>query len=295
MRKTASVAIAVAMAATLAGCAGGNESEDKTQQQEQQVVEQESSSDKTTVGQYEEYIAKMSDGTMGSINGQISEMVDLAISGDTDGIRKLYEKLDESCSYIIDMENVPKEADETHGYASDAARYYRLAGLELCQAADNYDKPSTANTHIDKATEYIGNATEYLNKSGDALSRATEKVLGKSSTGSTPASAPSGKEQSKPSATVSQSNALRAANSYLDVMGFSRSGLISQLEYEGYMTDDATYAADNCGADWNEQAARSAKEYMDLTAFSRTRLIEQLEYVGYTPEQAAYGAASVGL
>lgn len=42
-------------------------------------------------------------------------------------------------------------------------------------------------------------------------------------------------------------------------MPFSYTGLIEQLEYEQYSHDDAVYAADNCGADWNEQAAKKHK------------------------------------
>ncbi len=94
--------------------------------------------------------------------------------------------------------------------------------------------------------------------------------------------------------TVGQSNALSSARSYLDTMAFSYSGLIEQLEYEGYSTEDATYAADNCDADWNEQAAKSAQSYLDTMSFSRSGLIEQLKYGGFTQEQAEYGVSSVG-
>ncbi|OBA78917.1 hypothetical protein A5633_17565 [Mycolicibacterium elephantis] len=77
--------------------------------------------------------------------------------------------------------------------------------------------------------------------------------------------------------------------------GFSRQGLIRQLKYEGFSTEDATYAVDHITVDWFEQAARSAKDYMEMSGFSRQGLIEQLEYEGYTPAQAVYGAAAVGL
>ena len=95
--------------------------------------------------------------------------------------------------------------------------------------------------------------------------------------------------------TTSQKNALRSAKQYLDVMPFSYTGLIKQLEYEKYSHEDAVYAADNCGADWNEQAAKAAKDYLDVMSFSRQGLIEQLEYEGYTHEQAVFGVNSVGL
>ena len=77
-------------------------------------------------------------------------------------------------------------------------------------------------------------------------------------------------------------------------MAFSYSGLIEQLEFEGYTNSDATYAANNCGADWYEQAALSAKTYLNAMPFSRDGLIEQLQYEGFTYEQAAYGAEQNG-
>ena len=97
-----------------------------------------------------------------------------------------------------------------------------------------------------------------------------------------------------PSLTLGQKNALATAKSYLNSGAFSHSGLIGQLEYEGYSIEDATYAADNCGADWNEQAGKSAKEYMDYDSFSRSGLIDQLIYEGFTQEQAEYGVTQVG-
>jgi hypothetical protein len=71
---------------------------------------------------------------------------------------------------------------------------------------------------------------------------------------------------------------------------FSRSGLIDQLEYEGFSTADATYAVDSLTVNWNEQAALSAKQYLEMTPFSKSGLIEQLEYEGFTSAQAEYGA-----
>ena len=95
------------------------------------------------------------------------------------------------------------------------------------------------------------------------------------------------------SATSGERNALSKAYDYLDFMAFSYSGLIEQLEFEGFSTSEATYAADNCGADWNEQAAKKAREYLDFMSFSRSGLIEQLEFEGFTRSQAEYGVNAV--
>jgi len=94
--------------------------------------------------------------------------------------------------------------------------------------------------------------------------------------------------------TLGKQNALAKANDYLSFMAFSHSGLIEQLEYEGFTTEEATYGADNCGADWNEQAARKAKNYLDVMSFSRASLIDQLKYDGFTSAQAEYGVTAAG-
>ena len=95
--------------------------------------------------------------------------------------------------------------------------------------------------------------------------------------------------------TMGQKNALGSAESYLSFTAFSRSGLISQLEFEGYSTEDATFAVDNCGADWNEQAVKKAAQYLEYSSFSRDGLISQLEFEGFTHEQAVHGVEENGL
>ncbi len=66
---------------------------------------------------------------------------------------------------------------------------------------------------------------------------------------------------------MGQKNALGKAESYLSFSAFSYQGLIEQLEYEQFSHEDAVYAADNCGADWNEQAAKKAESYLDFSSF----------------------------
>lgn len=99
-------------------------------------------------------------------------------------------------------------------------------------------------------------------------------------------------QQYKP--TIGETNALNKAYQYLNVMAFSRSGLIAQLEYDGFSTAEATYAADNCYEDWNEQAASKAEQYLSIMGFSKEGLISQLEHDGFTREQAVYGAEQNG-
>lgn len=70
--------------------------------------------------------------------------------------------------------------------------------------------------------------------------------------------------------------------------------LVGQLEFEGYTHEEATFAADNCGADWNEQAAKCAQNYLEYSSFSRQGLIDQLVFEGFTYEQAEYGVSAAG-
>ncbi len=81
----------------------------------------------------------------------------------------------------------------------------------------------------------------------------------------------------------------------IQLHSFSRSGLIDQLEYEGFTTAEATLAVDYLDVDWNEQAWEKAEEYLNYTSFSRSSLIDQLEYEGFTHEQAVYGVDEAGL
>lgn len=101
-------------------------------------------------------------------------------------------------------------------------------------------------------------------------------------------------EAPKPVYTLAQQNAIRQAQAYLDFSGFSRVGLIGQLEYEGYSTEDATFGADNAGADWNAEAAEKAASYLEFTSFSRQGLYDQLVYEGFTDAEIEFGLAAVG-
>jgi hypothetical protein len=97
-------------------------------------------------------------------------------------------------------------------------------------------------------------------------------------------------DPSRSKITAAMENAIDTASSYLDYSAFSRTGLIGQLEYEGYATADATFAVDYLKVNWNEQAFESAKNYLDYSSFSLSGLIDQLVYEGFTYEQASYGA-----
>ena len=97
-----------------------------------------------------------------------------------------------------------------------------------------------------------------------------------------------------------QQNAVRSAQQYLNMTGFSRKGLIEQLSSgagEGYSVADATAAVDSLSVDWNENAAKSARQYLNMSGFSCKGLIGQLSSSAgsnYTVAQATYGAREAG-
>lgn len=142
----------------------------------------------------------------------------------------------------------------------------------------------SGSTNTSNSTTSTNNTNSTKNTSTSTSTTNTNSNKSTSTTSSTASS----------TTTTGERNALSKAKSYLEFMAFSYSGLIEQLEYEGFSSSEAKYGADNCGADWNEQAAKKAKSYIDTMSFSKSGLIEQLEYEGFTKEQAEYGASAVG-
>jgi hypothetical protein len=92
-------------------------------------------------------------------------------------------------------------------------------------------------------------------------------------------------------ASTSCSQATRMAKSYLSSQSFSKSGLVEQLEYEGFSRSEARCGVSYSGANWLTQAVKTARSYLRSQAFSRTGLIEQLEFEGFTHYQAVFGVS----
>lgn len=147
------------------------------------------------------------------------------------------------------------------------------------------DTPAVEETEDAEATEAEAAEAE----AAEAEARAAEAAEAEA------AEADAEQNAEQPSMTMAQQNAVRAAENYLDFSGFSRTGLIEQLEFEDYSTEDATMAVDSLDIDYNAEAAESAQNYLEFSAFSRQGLIEQLMFEGYTAEQATYGVDQTGL
>jgi hypothetical protein len=154
-------------------------------------------------------------------------------------------------------------------------------------------------------------ATTTQSQPAAAPSSAAEKSSAPAPAASSPAvkpapAPPTSKAQAPPPAptkdpTAGQLNALRSAQNYLDIKGFSRAGLIAQLSSaygDQFSVADSTWAVDHVGADWNEQAVRAGKAYLELKGFSRLGLIDQLSSAygdQFTRKQATYAADKLGL
>jgi Host cell surface-exposed lipoprotein len=115
---------------------------------------------------------------------------------------------------------------------------------------------------------------------------------------SLPSSAPpSSAPPAAPQYTGSQQSAIQDAQSYLSTQpGFSKQGLIAQLEYDKFSHADAAFAVNHITVNWKQQAAADAHNYMSTQGgFSCGGMVSQLEFDKFTPAQAAYGASAVGL
>jgi Host cell surface-exposed lipoprotein len=102
-------------------------------------------------------------------------------------------------------------------------------------------------------------------------------------------------------ATLSQQNALKSAEQYLQTTAFSEAGLIEQLSSEDgskFPHADAVFAVEHLHVNWNEQAVKAAEEYLKTSSFSCQGLTEQLSSEDgskFTAAQAEYAANKVGL
>lgn len=91
-----------------------------------------------------------------------------------------------------------------------------------------------------------------------------------------------------------KADALSWAKKAISTFSYSREALIQMLSQE-YPSEAVTYAVDNCGADWNEQAVNQAKIYISMMGYSYIDLVDALEIAEkFTHEQAVFGADNCG-
>ena len=169
---------------------------------------------------------------------------------------------------------------EFEGYSNESATY----AVDNCGANWNDQAVKMAKNYLSFSSYSKIDLIEQLEFEGFTREQAE---YGVNQTGYGDNSLDSGKSMEK-------TNALAAAKNYLSFSAFSYKGLIEQLEFEGYSNESATYAVDNCGANWNDQAVKMAKNYLSFSSYSKIDLIEQLEFEGFTREQAEYGVSQNG-
>ena len=195
-------------------------------------------------------------------------------------------------SYTYDLQNgalVEKESET-------AAKKQYIASMldENTFILNEYDPVTGKAKAGDHPYLFVkqGTISQYIANNKTPVKSKTGSQAGSSSNKNTGPTARTGKTDMA-GASSGEKNALKKALQYLDYTAFSYSGLIEQLEFEGFTHSEAAYGADHCGADWNEQAAKKAKQYLDYSPFSRSELIDQLVFEGFTRQQAEYGVSKV--
>ncbi len=149
-----------------------------------------------------------------------------------------------------------------------------------------YSKDTDGDRVADQVDDFPRDAEYHTDTDGDRVADSVDAFPG---------------DPSRSKITLAMENALESAFNYLDLSGFSRLGLINQLssEYgEGYKVEDATWAVDQTGADWNKEAVEAARNYLSFTSFSRQGLIDQLSSAygeQFTIEEATYAVNKIGL
>jgi Host cell surface-exposed lipoprotein len=168
------------------------------------------------------------------------------------------------------------------------------------QAADAYTPTPGTISYLKDAS---GNKCIALDSNGYCPGDDPPAASAPAPAASAPAPAASTPPPAAPQYTVSQQQAIDAADNYLAMgSGFSRAGLIQQLSSQygsGFSVSDATFAVDHVTVDWYQQAVLSAQNYMSAEpGWSCSGLVQQLDsqYGGqFTLAQAEHGARSVGL
>jgi len=182
----------------------------------------------------------------------------------------------------------PELAGNAQTVATDKAQ-----SAEEIAATDAAEAAQAEKEAADAAAKAAEDAAALEAKAAEDAAAAEAKAAADATAAAEAAAAAAAEEAAR--GTISQQNAQRSAESYLDYSAFSYTGLIGQLEYEGFSVEDATWGVDKVGADWNEQAAKSAKSYLAYSSFSHSGLVDQLIYEGFAPDQAEYGVAQTGL
>lgn len=150
--------------------------------------------------------------------------------------------------------------------------------------ADDPDIDDQTFNSLIKSIEYDPSGSDHAKAQKEAEEERAE--IGAEAVGDNTANAPK---------TSAQASAKGKAKSYLNIMPFSKKGLVGQLTFDGFAKEDAEWGVEHCGADWSEQATRMATAHVGNNTYTHDELIDQLLSDGFTQEQAEHGVQSVGL
>lgn len=90
-----------------------------------------------------------------------------------------------------------------------------------------------------------------------------------------------------------QESAADSARLMLEQGPISHDALVEALEQQGYDSYDAVVAADDCGADWDQQAADAARSAMSEQALSKGALRDELVRHKFTDSQIDAATSSL--
>lgn len=126
--------------------------------------------------------------------------------------------------------------------------------------------------------------------SEESDSKSSESTQGKSGANSS-----AGSQPATSSETENQERARLDAKTYYESSWFSRTGMIEQLEFDGFSNEDATYGVDALGIDWGQEAIGTADSAISSEWFSRQGLIDHLVYQGFTDTEAISAVDAIGV
>ena len=88
--------------------------------------------------------------------------------------------------------------------------------------------------------------------------------------------------------------ALKSAESYLNLDGVSSKQLRRLLETDHFQENEIEYAMDNIVVDWKEQAKKKAQSYTSVTN-SRSDIERLLEVAGFNYDEIIFGMQHLNL
>ena len=93
--------------------------------------------------------------------------------------------------------------------------------------------------------------------------------------------------------TTGQQLALERGKELVDSRGISYNYLVHELTYyNGFTEEEATFAADNCGADWYAEAVECATGYLENSPYDLEGIVSIMAYEGFTQAQTDYGLST---